>query len=605
VAIDTGQPPGDNHGKLKEKHQGGSMGYQKLIVEHDVESAMSDGTILRANIYRPDTAEKLPVLLQRTPYGKDLSNVDFCLLSATRGYGVIVQDTRGRWASDGEFYPLRDEFQDGYDAVEWAASLPWASGKVGMWGGSYVGWTQWAAAVMQPPSLAAIFPMVTFTDPYNDLMRPSGALALGVLTSWMLSAGATMGIQRLDIPPEEKGKLQERLADVMDGMAPGDTFRTLPLSAMPFLNPKELGDIGQAFQDIIAHTEDDEHWAQMNIRGRLGKVAVPAYHLGGWYDIFAGGTLANYADVCRLAESDRVRRSQKLIMGPWLHGPRVGVVGEFDFGVRASDLFVLTNEIMWRWFDHWLKGIDNGIVDEPPVRIFVMGPNRWREEKEWPLARTVYTPCYLHSAGSANGLKGQGFLSWDEPGQEPPDRFVYDPRHPVPTRGGGLCCWQAALAPGAFDQRGIEEREDVLVYTSEPLPKDLEVTGPVRVVLWAASSAVDTDFTAKLVDVYPCGYARNLTDGLVRARYRQSFREPKLLNPGAIEGYMIELGATSNVFLAGHCLRLEVSSSNFPRFQPNPNTGHEVSSEEEMALATQTIYHDAQHPSHIVLPIIP
>lgn len=578
------------------------MSSPRLIVERNVEAVMRDGTVLRANVYRLDVAERLPVLLQRTPYGKDGSDTDFCLLSAERGYAVVVQDTRGRWASYGEHYPFRDEFEDGYDSVEWAASRSWANGKVGMWGGSYVGYTQWAAAVTRPPSLVAIFPSVTFTDAYGDLCRPGGALALGVLASWFLFAGASMAIQRMEIGAEEKAALVEELADALDGLAKGSTTRTLPLSDMPLLRRE---DIAQAYLDMVAHAEDDEYWATMNIRRRLGEVSVPAYHLGGWYDIFVGGTLANYVDMCRPAATQTARSSQKLIMGPWLHGPLSGLVGEVDFGYRASDLYVLRYELMWRWFDHWLKGSDNGIMDEPPVRIFVMGRNRWRQEHEWPLARTVYTPCYLHGSGQANALDGDGALSLEEPSDEPSDSYTYDPLDPDPTRGGGLCCWQAALPPGAFDQRHVEQRDDVLVYTSDPLAQELEVTGPVKVVLWAASDALDTDFTAKLVDLYPCGYARNVLDGIVRARYRFGTTRSQLLTPGAIEEYRIDLGATSNVFLKGHRLRLEISSSNFPRFERNPNTGCAVASEAELRTAVQTIYHDAKHPSHIVLPIIP
>jgi len=574
----------------------------KLIVERNVEAVMRDGTILRANVYRPDLTERLPVLLQRTPYNKDNSDVDFCMLSAERGYAAVVQDTRGCWASDGEHYPFRDEFEDGHDSVEWAASRPWAGGKVGMWGGSYVGYTQWAAAVTQPPSLAAIFPSVTFADQYADLWYPGGALALGVLVTWGLGSRVAMAIQSMDVSDEERAAWQEELADALDGLAKGTTCRTLPLPSMPLLSRQEMGQIGHAYLDMITHTEYDGYWARTNMRPLLDQVAVPVYHLGGWYDIFVGGTLANHGDMCRSAST---RTSQKLIMGPWLHGPLSGWVGEVDFGFRASDMYVLRYEIMWRWFDHWLKGIDTGVMDESPVRIFVMGRNRWRDEQEWPLARTLYTPWYLHSSGQANSSQGDGVLSPQTPASEEPDSYAYDPRDPVPTRGGGLCCWQAALTPGAFDQRQIEQRDDVLVYSSDVLEEDLEVTGPVRVVLWAASDAVDTDFTAKLVDVYPCGYARNVLDGIVRARYRHSTAQSQPLTPGAIEQYTIDLGATSNVFLKGHRVRVEVSSSNFPRFDRNPNTGYAVETEAEMSTAAQTVYHDTQCPSHILLPVIP
>jgi hypothetical protein len=574
----------------------------QVIVERNVEATMRDGTILRANVYRPATTERLPVLLQRTPYGKNGAQADFCLLSATRGYAVVVQDTRGRWDSEGTHYPMRDEFADGYDTVEWAASQPWANGRVGMWGGAYVGWTQWAVAAMCPPALKAIFPLVTFTDSYRDVIYPGGALALGVATSWGLGSGVSMAIMRMNIPDAEKQALMEELADVLDGLATGKTFRTLPLTAMPLLSRPE---IGFPWADWLAHPDDDAYWAQMNVRRAMGKIAVPAYHLGGWYDIFASGTLANYMEMVRSAATPEARHGQKLIMGPWLHGPMNGVVGEVDFGYRASDASVFHWNILWRWFDYWLKGEQNGIMDEPPVRLFVMGRNRWRNEQEWPLARTAYTPCYLHSAGTANTVQGDGTLSFAAPQAEASDHFTYDPADPVPTRGGGLCCWQAALPAGAFDQREIEARADVLVYTSALLEEELEVTGPLQVTLWAASSAVDTDFTAKLVDVHPCGYARNVAEGIIRARYRHSTQTPTLLTPGAVEEYTIQLGATSNVFLAGHRLRVEISSSSFPQYDRNPNLGHDAARDDELLKAEQVIYHDAQHPSHLLLPIIP
>ncbi len=579
------------------------MSEPRMIVERNVEATMRDGTILRANVYRPDGAERVPVLLQRTPYGKDGSDVPFCLLSAARGYAVVVQDTRGRWDSDGTHYPMRDEFDDGYDSVAWAAAQPWANGRVGMWGGSYVGYTQWAAAATNPPALVTIAPDVTFTDLYRDCFVPGGALALGVAVSWGLGSAASMAIQRLDAPLETKCALNEELADALDAMSMGGLFRTLPLAKMPLLSREDI--TGRAFLEFFSHREYDAFWAQMDIRRRLSEIAVPAYHLGGWYDLFAKATMDNYVQMRQRAASEPARVGQKIIMGPWLHGPLAGVVGEVDFGVRAGEMFVLPYELRWRWFDYWLKGIANGIMDEPPVRIFVMGRNAWRDEMEWPLARTVYTPCYLHSAGRANSLRGDGVLSLQEAAAEPADRYTYEPKNPVPTRGGGLCCSQAALPAGAYDQRKIEERQDVLVYTSEPLERELEVTGPVKVILHASSSAVDTDYTAKLVDVGVCGYARNVCDGIVRARYRKGVERAELLTPGEIVEYTLDLGPTSNVFMAGHRLRLEISSSNYPHYDRNPNTGRIPCSEEELVAAAQTIYHDAGHPSRIILPMIP
>lgn len=570
-----------------------------VIVERDVEAKMRDGVVLRADVYRPDTAGPLPVLLQRTPYGKGFSNPAFALMAAERGYAVVLQDTRGRWASDGDGYPLIHEMDDGYDSVEWVASQPWANGKVGMYGGSYVGYTQWAAAATQPPSLKTIIPSVTFCDP-RTIAYHGGALALGVTVSWGLMSDAQMVIQRLQGSEQDKEELMAQLTEMADGMAGGTTFTRLPLKDMPLLGQEGITSF---FYDLITRPIHDAHWQRLVCAHE--RIEVPALHIGGWYDIFTADTLHDFTAIRERGGSEQARTHQKLLIGPWLHGPLEGLVGEVDFGLQAASLLVLPEEIQLRWFDYWLKGEENGIVDEPPIRIFVMGDNQWRTENEWPLARTVYTPYYLHSGGAANSLHGDGALNLAKPSHEPVDTYVYDPRNPVPTRGGGLCCWRAALPPGAYDQREVEQRPDVLVYTTPPLNSNVEVTGPIEVHLWAATSAPDTDFTAKLVDVYPCGYVRNVQDGIIRARHRTSLDQARPVKPGEVYEYVIDLSATSNVFQAGHRIRVEISSSNFPHFDRNPNTGHLLGQDAELRPATQTIFHDAGHPSYILLPIIP
>ncbi len=569
-----------------------------LIVERDVESRTRDGAVLRADVYRPDTTESLPVLLQRTPYGKAGSDPGFALLAAERGYAVVIQDTRGRWASEGDGYPFIHEMADGYDAVEWAARQPWADGKVGMYGGSYVGYTQLAAAAMRPPSLKTIVPMVTFTDLYAAFVK-GGAVSLGVTASWALIALAQMAIQRNSGDEAQKAHQLDQLIAAADGMAAGKTLAHLPLADLPLIG---RGGIAPFYPDIVAHPEYDDFWRAFTCRH--ADIAVPALHIGGWYDIFAGDTLRDFAGI-RASGGGDAQGNQKALVGPWYHGPLEGLVGEVDFGMQASSALVMPNEIQLRWFDYWLKGIDNGIMSEPPVRIFVMGDNQWRTENEWPLARAQYTPYYLRSGGAANSLNGDGVLSPDKPSDEAVDTFVYDPRHPVPTRGGALCCYPAALPAGAYDQRAVEARPDVLVYTTPALERDLEVTGPIVAHLWAATSAPDTDFTVKLVDVHTCGYARNLCDGIVRARYRLGTDQARPITPGEVCEYTIELPPTSNVFKAGHRIRIEVSSSNFPRFDRNLNTGHPIGLDAEIRVATQTLLHDAGHPSHIVLPVIP
>jgi putative CocE/NonD family hydrolase len=470
------------------------MPKRTLIVERDVEVQMRDGVILRADVYRPDTTEPLPVLLQRTPYGKGFVGTGFALMAAERGYAVVNQDTRGRWASEGEDHPFVYEMMDGYDSVEWAAHQPWADGTVGMYGLSYMGYVQFAAAAMRPPALKTIIPTQTFCDPYSAL-NEGGAPTLGVSVSWNLVFGVFMALAWQRRSEEERGQLTGQLIEAIDGMARGQTFSLLPLRDMPLIGSDGFA---RLFLESLDHPTHDDFWGR--IQCPYEPLDLPIFHIGGWYDIFIGNTLRDFGGI-----RDAGNARQKLMIGPWVHGAYDGHAGEVDFGLQASGFVVVPDELQLGWFDYWLKGIDNGVMEEPPIRIFVMGEDRWRLEKEWPLARTQNTPYYLHSGGAANSLHGDGTLTPLKPLEEPVDSFVYDPRNPVPTRGGGLCCWSPALPPGAFDQREVEARPDVLVYSTPPLEGEVEVTGPVEVYLWAATTAPDTDFTAKLVDVGPCG----------------------------------------------------------------------------------------------------
>ncbi len=327
------------------------------------------------------------------------------------------------------------------------------------------------------------------------------------------------------------------------------------------------------------------------------------YHVTSWYDIFLRGGLTNFCGLRQHAMTETARAQQKLLVGPWAHrfpytSPSSTDTGDIDFGDNAR---IELHETQLRWFDYWLKGIDTGITEDAPVKLFVMGENVWRNESEWPLARTRYTPYYFHSQGGANSLHGDGQLSSQAPAEEPPDRSVYDPNDPVPTGGGNTLI----IPMGVQDQHPIEARQDVLVYTSEPLAALVEVTGPITVELYAASSAPDTDFTAKLVDVRPDGYAQNLADGIIRARYRLSRSVAALLSPGEVTRFSIDLWATSHVFQPGHRIRVEIASSNFPRFDRNLNTGADQATSTHMQTAEQTVFHDARYPSHILLPIIP
>jgi putative CocE/NonD family hydrolase len=581
---------------------------QRITVDFDVPARMRDGTVLRANVYRPVGEGHWPVLLTRLPYGKDLplaSGILDPVQVARRGYAVVIQDTRGRFTSEGEWEPMRREALDGYDTIEWAAQLPYSTGDVGMYGASYFGFTQWSAATLQPPALKAMIPFVTWNDPLNGVMFRGGALELGIMANWQLMMGLDVQMRRYGANPQELGKAIYALAQEMDAMGK-QGYWSLPLKEFA---PLRRNDVAPAFFEPIEQPMSRELTEPMTILGKHEKVTVPTFNIGGWYDIFLSDTIANFKIMREHGSTPQARQS-KLLIGPWTHGGNAPLVGEINFGFGSTTAFIDLQidfvSLQVRWFDHWLKGIDTGMMKEAPIKIFVMGANVWRDEQEWPLARAVNTPYYLHSNGHANSLNGDGMLSTERPGDETADAYNYDPANPVITRGGALL-----MAPefpaGPYDQRPTEGREDVLVYSSPVLQQDVEVTGPITVHLWAASSAPDTDFVARLVDVYPDGYAQNLTDGITRARYR-NFRQgeaPSLIEPGKAYEYEIDLWATSNVFKAGHRIRLDVTSSNFPRWDRNPNTGHEFGATAELAVAHQTILHDREHPSYVLLPIVP
>lgn len=579
-----------------------------LKIETNVPIPMRDGTTLYADIYRPEGPGPFPVILQRTPYDKTTPLTMLMLdplKAAKRGYAIVIQDTRGRFTSEGEFYCFRDDIDDGYDTVEWAASQPWSTGKVGMCGTSYVGATQWLAAMSKPPHLSAIVPNVTASNYHDGWTYQGGAFELGFNVSWTMLQLTLANFNNISSGKKVPAKKvlddqRQKLFQAVDSME--TAFKEIPLKEFPHLQ----GGLADYFYDWVAHPDYDDYWKKVCIEENHSSITTPALNIGGWYDIFLGGTIRNFQGMQEKGATEEARKGQKLIIGPWQHNARgTSLVGNHYFGLAADALAIDLDDIHFQWYDHWLKGADNGILDEPPVRIFVMGDNVWREEQEWPLARAKPTEYYFHSEGKANSLNGNGGLSAEAPGEEPSDVFLYNPADPVPTRGGPLCCNPYFAANGAFEQSEIEAREDVLVYTTPPLQREVEVTGPITVTLWAATSATDTDFTAKLVDVCEEGCARNLTDGIIRARYRDSASSSTLLEPGKAYRYTIDLWATSNVFKAGHRIRVEISSSNFPRFDRNTNTGNLISEDKEFKPALQTVLHNREHPSHITLPIVP
>ena len=552
--------------------------------EHNVRVPMRDGVELSADIYFPDQGDgPWPVILVRTPYDNNVL-LEHAVFWAQNGYAYVAQDVRGRYDSDGEFVPWVHETDDAFDTLEWLGKQPWCDGNVGMSGSSYLGQVQWQAAFTGHPLLKAIAPRVMGSNLHESPHYQGGAFGLGVNATWgwRTMARTMQRIDHFDWPR---------------------VLRTLPLKDMDAVSGRRH----PAWSDWIAHPDYDDYWKPYAVTENAEKIRVPVLQICGWYDLYAGGMMENFVILRERAGTQIARENQHMIMGPWTHNqagiapPGTTHAGERDFGTGS---LLDTRSIELAWFDRWLKGKEPDFT-EPPVKIFVMGENVWRDEWEWPLARTVWTPFYLHSGGHANSLRGDGVLSTDPPGDEPPDTYIYDPDNPVPTLGGCNCCNPEIIPWGAYDQRPVEARDDVLVYTTAPLTEDVEVTGAIVCHLYAATDGPDTDFTAKLVDVFPDGTAYNLCDGIVRGRYHADRTKAQLLEPGRIYEFTIDLWVTSNVFRKGHRIRVEISSSNFPRFDRNPNTGHPFGQDAELRVARQHVYHNAAHRSHILLPIVP
>jgi uncharacterized protein len=569
-----------------------------VITQGGVSMKTRDGVKLYADIYRPKADGKFPVILMRTPYDKSTGwAVGPAYEMAAHGYVAIVQDVRGRYTSEGEWYPFRHESEDGYDTIEWAAALPYSNGKVGMTGGSYVGATQMLSAIAHPPHLAGICPVVTASNYHDGWTYQSGALEQWFDQNWATQL-ATNTLWRL-IAKNTNALLGAPVLPLTH--YPAFNYAALPAGA------DATAQIAPYYLDWLAHPSYDEYWKQWSIEEHFSDIRVPALHIGGWYDIFLTGTLRNYMGIKAHGGTEEARNGQRLLIQIGGHAGFGRRIGDVEFGDEA--LKFSSTQVVLDWYDYLFKGVQNefapeGSGGEKLVHIFVMGANKYQQESDWPPPQAKTTRYFLHSGGSANSLGGDGALSTTPPKKETPDKFTYDPANPVTTIGGSLCCDAEHYEPGPRDQRADENRNDVLIYSAKPVSEDMEVTGPVTLEAWVKSSAVDTDFTAKLVDVSPDGFAMNLTDGILRMRYRDSQEKPTLMNPGQVYKISLDLWASSNVFKKGHVLRLEVSSSNFPRFDRNLNTGAEQATSRDFISATNTILHDAEHPSAILLPMI-
>ncbi len=560
-----------------------------VIVERNVAMKTRDGVTLYADVYRPFGDQADPVLLTRTPYDKS-GGSEVGRLGALRGFMMVIQDVRGRYTSEGEWYPFKHEIEDGYDTVEWAAALPHSNGKVGMFSGSYVGATQMLAAIGHPPHLAGICPVVTASNYHENWTYQGGAFEQWFNESW------TSGLAQ-----DTANRTMRNATNAMVGSS------VLPLNQYPVFNLKQeggaeiTGKLAPYFLDWLAHPEYDGYWKQWSIEENYANIQVPALVIAAWYDIFQGGSIRNYEGIRAHGGSEDARTKTQLVVAIGGHSGWSRKVGAVDFGPDAP---FDENTIMLDWYDYLFKGKQNKFANGKTVKIFVMGENKWRDEAVWPLERAQSTRYFLESDGKANSAAGDGLLSTSAEGKGAADSYVYDPANPVPTIGGPLCCDPVHLSPGPQDQQKVESRQDVLVYSTPPLDLDTEVTGQVTLDLYAKSSAVDTDFTGKLLDVAPDGTAINLTEGILRAKYRETPAEARPIEPGKIYEYKIDLWSTSNVFLKGHRIRVEVSSSNFPRFDRNLNTGKNDAESAEFVKATNTVLHDSAHPSALVLPVV-
>ena len=605
----------------------------------DVMVPARDGIKLSTNVFLPARAgsvvpTRFPTIVERTPYNKDGVTGSVIEYFVSRGYAVVIQDVRGRYRSEGHWSGNRDDGPDGSDLLKWIGEQPWSNGKVGTMGTSYSGATQHALAIANAPNLVAMVPVDAMSNVGRYGIRHNGAFELRWL-NWILTIGNATGTHAsatgLDESPNGRAAA-ERAASIPEAAAAieqigphvRDYAAMLPLR--PGTTPLRFAPDYEAWLiEAMRHGNNDSFWKDSgsSVVDHLAEFKdVPVYHVTGWYDSW-GASVANlnYPELAK-----RKISPQRLLVGPWTHGGQAYTFsGIAEFGPEAA---IEMNAFRLRWYDRWLKGIDNGVDKEPPVRIFVMGNGephktkdgrlfvggRWRDEREWPLARAVGTPFYLHPDGS---------LSIAKPGPSQPTSYRFDPADPVPTLGGNVSSEGALMTRGAQEQHCVSidwlckntmplaARSDILVYQTPPLEQDMEVTGRLLVKLWASSDGVDTDFTAKLIDVYPpnadypAGIDLNVGDSIVRARYRDSLEKPKPLIPGHPVELTIEMYPTSLVFRRGHRVRLDISSSNFPRFDVNPNTGEPLGEQRAHRIALNSIYHDPAHASRIVLPVIP
>ncbi len=575
-----------------------------VLVERDVMVRMRDGVKLATDVYRPADGGPWPVLLERTPYSKSFAwftagLIVNPLVAVERGYAVVVQDTRGRHASQGPFEPFVHEADDGYDAVEWAAAQPWSTGDVGVFGSSYLGVTALQAALAAPPHLKAAVSYLTGANYHDGWAYSGGAFELS-FNLWWTSFLAWDTFTRTRLKTRERDATLAALAEVASDWE--TAAHHLPLSDLPAFRK-----VAPYWREWLEHPSYDAFWKRIDQTAKAGRLKAPLLQVAGWYDNFCRGHLDLHAAM--QGARGRARSRSRLVIGPWDHEAYLSVrptsSGSREFGPAAVGGVTLMADLVLGWFDQWLKGEGSSAAsDAAPVRYFVMGEDRWAGALTWPPKHRA-TPWYLRSGGRANSRRGDGALSADKPGPEPPDSFLYDPADPVPSVGGRTLA--PVFGPGGIqDQSDVELRDDVLVYTSPLLTAPVSIAGPVTAVLHVSSSAPDTDVTAKLVDVQPDGFCANVAEGIIRARYREGPGRERLLTPGEDAELTVDLWHVAHMFRTGHAIRLEVSSSNFPRFDRNLNcaTSPGQAGPDEMQVAIQQVLHDPGHLSRLVLPVV-
>ncbi|MFT2092666.1 CocE/NonD family hydrolase [Paraglaciecola sp. 2405UD69-4] len=547
---------------------------ESLKVMYHVPVAMGDGVKLATDIYLPNKTGSYPSLLIRDMYSNGSTNTRqrYAKFATSNGYALVFQSVRGRYDSEGKWYPYFQEINDGNDTLNWIASQPWSNGKVGMFGSSYLASVQWLAAINKNPALVAIAPAVSPGNYYRDVAYPGGAFSLLSRASWGI--GLVGSRTNMSFP-----------VDWVNGI------NHLPIETLG----ESVGFKVQHFQDWIAHPSYDDYWKPLNLENRASEMNVPALNIGGWFDVFLRSTIGSYKTMTEESASETSRKGQRLIIGPWPHGWNQSTkLGDVDFGENS---LINVPDMLLDWFDYWMKDTHkptNLTAGTAPVRIFVMGENVWRDEQEWPLARTEYRPFYLNDNNTLSetpSTKNNATL-----------QYTYDPKDPVPTLGGNI---MMPKLRGPYDQKPLDDRKDIIRFTTSAFKEATEFTGPISAEIYASSSAMDTDFMAKLIVVKPDGTAFNLVDGVIRARYREGFETPKLIEPGKVYKYKIDMWATSYKLSEGDRIRVDITSSNYPRLARNLNTGAEFAKTSKMIVAKQTLHMSKKYPSKIVLPIIP